>query len=229
MSAQYPDVPQAPGVPPVLRAGNPLNVAVGVATVLASDAVQVVHALTDQRWGLFSEDGQGPDITGDNVLAVEVRQEQRISDYPLEQGSFASYNKVNDPIEIRVAFTFGGFTNFGVLGSLNILGSGGGDAARAAFLNSLDQAINTLGLYTVATREKSYPSLNVIHYDYRRTASNGATLLTVDVWCREVRIIATSTYSNTKSTDGADPVNGGTVSAQDPLPAGASGAVGGLT
>lgn len=213
MTAQFPNVPLSPGVPPVRRQGVTFSSTVGNIVALTSDAVQVIHALTDQRWGLFPMDaGSGaPTITGDNVEAVEVRQEQRIADYPLEDGGFASYNKVQEPLECRVSFTFGGFTNFGTLGSLNILGTGGGDSARASFLQDIDAACKTLALYTVQTREMSYPNLNVMHYDYRRTASKGATLLTVDIWCREVRVIGVATSSNTQNANAASQANGGTV------------------
>jgi hypothetical protein len=215
---QYPNVPSFPGVPPLQRAPGfpPFSTAV---VPLVSDAIQIIHALTDVQWGLYSQDGLGPDITGDSVVAVDYRNEKRISNFPLEEGGFASYNKVAEPKDIRVTFTFGGFTNFGILGSLNVLGSGGGDSARQSFLYDCEQAASSLGLYNVVTREITYGNMNVTHVDYRRTAKNGATLLTVDVWCEEVRIIATATYSDAKNPDSADPVNGGNVTPQSNTPA----------
>jgi hypothetical protein len=200
-----------------------------VPVALGSDAIQVVQALTDVQWGLFSQDGLGPDITGDSVMAVDYRNERRISNFPQEQGAFASYNKVKEPLDVRVTFTFGGFTNFGVLGALGALGSGSGDAARQSFLLDCAQASDSLGLYSVVTREVSYGNMNVTHVDYRRTAKNGATLLTVDVWCQEVRLVGTAAFSDTQNSDSADPVNGGQVASQDAGPAQGASLAGGLT
>jgi hypothetical protein len=193
----YPDVPKASGVPPVLRqAASIQNSIVNAVVPLASDAILILRYLKGPVWGIFTNDTNQPVIVGDSVLAVEFRAEARISDYPVEQGSFASYNKVWTPYAIKLTFT-----------------QGGSNDDRQSFLNAVDLACKSTDLYRVATPELSYRDANVTHYDYRRSARDGATLLTVDVWLEEVRQTATSTLSNTKDPSGAGRVNDGTIQA----------------
>jgi hypothetical protein len=62
------------------------------------------------------------------------------------------------------------------------------------------------------TPEQVYSSVNITHYDYRRTSTNGVGLLTVDVWGTQVRVTGDAAFSQTQAPSGADPVNGGVVS-----------------
>jgi hypothetical protein len=193
----YPDVPNVSGVPPVLRqAANLQNRIVNAIVPLAADAILISNYLKGPLWGIFTNDTNQPVIVGDSVAAIEFRAEARISDYPVEQGSFASYNKVLTPFAVKLSFT-----------------QGGNDDDRQSFLNRVDLAFKSTDLYRVATPELAYRDANVTHYDYRRTARDGATLLTVDVWLEEVRQTASATLSNTKDPSGAGRVNDGTIQA----------------
>jgi hypothetical protein len=88
------------------------------------------------------------------------------------------------------------------------LNPGGSD-----LLDSVAAIAGDLNLYNVRTPEATYADVNVVHYDYRRTARNGVGLIEVDVWVREVRVTGLSTFGNTALPSGADPANLGTVSA----------------
>lgn len=148
---------------------------------------------TGPQWGIFDQNGD-PVIAADTVLAVDLRKEQRIADFPIERGGFASYNKVSTPFDARLSFAIGGTSE-----------------DRAEFLADVDAAWQSLALYTVVTPDFSYPNGNVSHYDYSRKRQNGATLLTVDVWVQEIRLTSPTTFVKTQDPSGADPVNGGTV------------------
>jgi hypothetical protein len=113
---RYAAVPDAPGVPPMVRLIRTLD----VIAILASDAAQLVRAFGPPRWGIFSSFGV-PLLTGDSVIAVDYRREYRISDYPVEQGGFGSYNKVQEPYDVRVTIAVSGkstLTDFGTGGFL---------------------------------------------------------------------------------------------------------------
>src|SRR5579875_727912 len=97
---QYPDVPQAPGVPPVLRQVGQVANAVTLLTADASEVLQALGVLPGPQWGIFDQTGQ-PVIVGDSVVGVDYRKEYRAADYPVEGGSFANYNKVELPFDIR--------------------------------------------------------------------------------------------------------------------------------
>jgi hypothetical protein len=192
---QFPSVPQAPGVPPVLRQ---IGAVQNDTVLLVTDAAQVLALFASPQWGIFSSGG-APAITADTVLDVEYRQENRISTAPQEQGSFLSYNKVSDPFTARVTFA-----------------QGDSAAERSAFLNQILAVQASLDLFSLVTPEITYPSVNVTHHDYRRTSIRGVTLLVVDVWVEQVRVTGTSQFSNTAQPGGANQVNGGTVQPQAP-------------
>ena len=216
--------PHFPGVPPLLnRVGSVLS----DISLLVADALIVLGLFNRVVWGIFDQNGK-PVIVGTNTKSFEFDNEFRISDYPVEQGGFASYNKVATPFDIKLSFTKQG--NLG---------------ERTNFLLALDSAIKSLYQFVVVTPEVLYTRVNVVRYNLRRTQKNGATLLTVDVWCREVRQAPDNVFSNsvdavnqgtvTPTTDvttsvavgnptlvqqpsGASPINNGTVQAQVPAP-----------
>lgn len=214
---QYPAVPKAPGVPPMIRVFQALD----VVTILSADAALLAKSLAGPTWGIFSQSGS-PVIIGDSVVAFDFRREFRISDYPVEQGAFASYDKVAVPADVRVTFAFSGkgslLTSLSTGGALGAIFTGldPAQAGRSAYLADLDAAAATLDLYTVLTPEYQYPNCNIVHFDYRREAKNGATLLIVDVWLQEVRVSATAAFTQTQTPAGADPSSAGTVQPSTP-------------
>lgn len=152
-------------------------------------------------WGIYDKDG-APVLTGDSVKAVEPSKEFRISSFPVENGTFNSYNKVEVPGEVRLTFF-----------------QGGSESDRSVFLGTLDNLARTLDLYSVLTPEITYTSLNITHWSYERTAANGVTLLSVDVMLTQVRDTGEAVFTQTKAADGANPVNTGPVQTQAPTTA----------
>jgi hypothetical protein len=100
----YPDVPNAPGVPPVQRDDS--NSGGTIQPRLTSDS-QAISNRTAGQWGIYTTSG-GQVLEWDNVISVEGAEEFRNSDYPVEKGGFATYNKVTVPFETRVIMTKGG-------------------------------------------------------------------------------------------------------------------------
>ena len=81
------------------------------AELLVADAIQVVSMFLPSQWGIFTMSGS-PVITG-KVLGVAYRKSWRTADFPVEQNSFASYNKAEEPWEARVQFAVDGSTPLG--------------------------------------------------------------------------------------------------------------------
>lgn len=186
----FPTVPQLPGVPP-------LNLAPGVTfnlpTAVFADASGVFSSFGSRsRWGIYSRSGQQA-LIADAVSGVEYARDYAISDYPQTEGSFASYNKVQRPFQAKVIFLVG--TN------------------RPQFLNQAEAIAKSLDLFTVITPEISYPSANIVHHSYRRIAANGATLIQVEVWLQEVRIVNTGKLSQGQSSNSAEANQNGQVQA----------------
>jgi hypothetical protein len=160
------------------------------AALVVADGIQILGLFAGPEWGIFDANGQAL-IVGDSVVAFDQRAESRISKYPLEQGGFESYNKVQVPFDIKFTFTKGGTV-----------------AERTAFIASCDAALKSLDLLAGITPEVAYGPINVVHYDMRRDERHGVTLITVDVWCEQVRLAPPLLFSNTQSFTGE--VNVGT-------------------
>jgi hypothetical protein len=116
-------------------------------------------------------DNGNPVVTPDSVLSFEYRNEQKISNYPIEKGSFQTYNKVSSPYDIRLRMTC----------------NGQGQMTRDVFLATMQTMNESINLYSIVTPDATYTNCNVTHFDYRRESRNGVQMLTVDVWLQEVR------------------------------------------
>ena len=189
----YPNVPRSSGVPAVFRSAASA-IPLGIVTV-AADAAQVFRMFQAPQWGIFTKGGQ-PVAVADSVVGVDFRREARISDYPLEQGAFESYDKVQMPFDIRVRFAVTNSVDLPSLGSLGM------SSQRKDFLTAIDRAFKSLDLYMVTTPDATYQSVNITHYDYRRELKGGATLLVVDVWMEEVRVNAQAEYTKSAQPEG---------------------------
>lgn len=186
----YPNVPIALGIPPVLR---PPGQIAPPDPRLRNESRELDVALAQQQWGIFTQDGD-PVVDPDNVASIDDGIEYRIANYPLEAGSFESYNKVTTPREIRIAMTKGGTL-----------------PERQDFLKTLKALEPKLDLYNVSTPEETFLNMNIAAVRKSRTQSSGATMLTVEVTLQEIRIAAPAAFSNSKEPSGADPVNNGQV------------------
>jgi len=60
------------------------------------------------QWGIYDMSG-APVLTASSVAGMEYARDWRVSNYPQEQGAFASYNKVKTPFTAKVTFLVGGF------------------------------------------------------------------------------------------------------------------------
>jgi hypothetical protein len=162
--------------------------------LITSDGPGISMAIASSQWGVFLNGD--PVVICDNVLSMEFRQDFKISNYPVEQGAFANYNKVQQPMEVKFRFS-----------------TGGSSAKRSNMLNSIGAVIGDTNLYDVVTPDATYIGFNFTHQDYRRNAQDGAGLLSVDVSVEEVRS-ASLIVSNTGTGTSTTPANGGTTTVE---------------
>ena len=151
------------------------------------------------QWGIFDSSGNQA-VFPDSFFGVEAVVPNILCDAPIEQGSFATYNKVKAPNRITVRMV-----------------SGGTLYNRQSFLATIDQMSHDTNLYSILTPEKSWTNMNLVSYDFRREAAHGANLIMVNCPFEEVRIIQSVTYSSltppdaqtnsTTSTGMPDPTN----------------------
>ena len=191
--AGFPNVPNVPGVPPLPRDPSILDTIVQLATTDIVDQ----PGLEEQQWGLF-QNGQ-PIVVADTVTAFEYKQEWSVMNYPIEQGAFETYNKVQVPFSARVRYSMGG-----------------AEQDRQALLQSIQDIAGTLEKYDLYTPEVFYSPVNVTHYDYKRTAREGVGLVQIDVWVVEIRENSSTAFANTQAPSGASPVGNGLEQARPP-------------
>jgi hypothetical protein len=188
----FPNVPNVPGVPQLLR--NPLA-PIALPSLLIADLISISNFGNAQQWGLFL-DGNSV-IAADNLVVFELKQNWAIADYPIEQGSFETYDKVQQPYDVRLTFS-----------------RGGSESDRSEFLASVEDIVNDTNLYDAYTPEGTYINLNVAHYDYKREAKNGVGLLTVNLYLTQVRADVSQQYSTTAAGATGSPAN--PTATQDP-------------
>lgn len=163
-------------------------------------------------WMILSNDGS-PAIIPDTVARFDYRGESRVSDYPVEQGAFASYNKVATPFDVRMVMVCSGLVIPNLLQTVRgAFGLGQNMMQKPAFLDTLDYMLATTDLFSIVTPDRTYNSVNLVHYDFKRETTNGATLLIVEAWFRQIRVTGQAAYTRASaSPSAADPVGLGTV------------------
>src|SRR5574337_124086 len=92
----FPNVPNVAGVPALLRNVSNIGMAVTGALAVVAKYGSLSNFLAP-KWGIFRADNLTPVVIADSVVSVDYRNESRISDFPVELGSFGSYNKVATP------------------------------------------------------------------------------------------------------------------------------------
>ena len=190
------NVPNVPGVPPLSSYGAN-NI-----TLLVEDAVSVVlGTLGAPQWGIYLN-GVAV-LSYDNQVSFSYKQDWKISTYPVEQGSFQSYDKVQLPFDVRVR-----------------LNCSGPVAQRQAFLSTLDAMSNTTQLFDVHTPERTYANCSVSHIGFDREATAGAAMIQADIWFQQIRLTQAATFQNPQNPADTGQINSGTVqtSTLPPIP-----------
>jgi hypothetical protein len=180
--------------------------------ILIAGATELYDLLAPHytQWAIYSAGTSDEAILADSFATIAVKGEARVSTFPVEQGAFSTYNKVQVPKSIRIQLT-----------CMNKLMS------RDDFLRQLDYMVSSIDKYDVATPDAFYEDMTASSYDYKRTSRDGATMLTVEVVFEEVRETGSATYSvttsasqvNSTSPSAATSKNAGTATVSQPTPA----------
>lgn len=196
---QFPNVPKLPGVPQLLRSSNfpagpppVLGQALALGRLWQSLFTQTQWAIYKHQKPTTGEPVKGgvpevivvaqrvPVVTPDSFIDFNYRSESLISDYPVQDGGFASYDKIASPFETSVRMS-----------------KGGTKQGRKAFLDQIDAILDTLDLYDIVTPEKTYLAVNVLRYEVARKGNRAAYFFSeVDLYFREIREVS-ATYSTT--------------------------------
>lgn len=190
-----PNVPDVPGVPALT------SYAENTAELLFSDLVAALFAPLSQ-WGVYQNGAPvlAAGTNADNQISFDYKQDFPISTYPVEQGQFQTYDRVQLPAEIRCRFSAG-------LDATN----------RQNFLQTIDAIMNSgTTLFDIVTPEEVYLGYSPAHRDFSRVAESGVGLVIVDLWFLEVVQTATAQYQNTQQPGNAGQQYSGNVTAVPP-------------
>lgn len=140
------------------------------------------------------------------IFELQIRCGGTVVSSPIEAGSFISYNKTNEPMEINATLAFSGSDSF----LQSVLDS----------LNTLKTSVTT---FSIQTPLYEYENFTLQNYDYSMRREDGRGVLYVNALfleIREVQVLYTDTETIT-AADSKDPsavsnVNGGLKQAQQP-------------
>lgn len=151
------------------------------------------------EWALLNDDSR-PLCDYEGILSVNVTESAQVLAEPLENGQFASYNKVQAPNVVSVQLAIGS--------------DPGRQTAALAALSAFKAGTRTAVLYTPA---KYFPRLALIEISQSRSQSEGASLLVVDLTFQEIRsatVEANEVKWAPKDASAAEPVDKGRASGQ---------------
>ena len=148
--------------------------------------------LFPNQWGIFDEYGIDSILQVDTVLEVTFKNENIISTYPIQEGGFVSYDKVETPYTGTVSVALGGYLISSMIDALIGVGSG----TKSDLLDTLDSLVKDTELYTIVTPDKVFEDCNIIGYSFKRSKEDGAYLLKCDIMFMEVRKL-TASYTDT--------------------------------
>ena len=109
-----------------------------------------------RRWTINDEDSGDPVLEFDAFIALDYAQDAKVPQQPIEQGSFAAYNKVGTPYMVKVTLA-----RHGSAGTLK------------TFCDALEELAASTRLVSVVTPERytARPTSRVCAGNARRTAA----------------------------------------------------------
>jgi len=178
----YPNIPPLPGVPAINRnsagyVGAALNIVAQLLPQLLPDS------LFGTKWAILDATTGSAILIPDNFVSYERISEAKIPTYPLEQGSFASYNKVRLPRTYRLTVSCNGNKTTSKINFLTAI-------QKLETGRNSNQSPVTV---KIVTPESTSPAVCLIHTDQRREARSGATLLIFQLTFQEVISIPSPT------------------------------------
>jgi hypothetical protein len=203
----YPFVPQFAGVPALLRSGAQIFDSITLGVFGLGDVLSSIIGPDVSKWAVLDPSGT-PIADYDSVFAVGYQNTSKTSEYPLEKGAFASYNKVESSFSVHVT-----------------LNKGGTEAERAQFMAAVETARRSMLMFTVVTPEFTYENVNFNSLSVSRTTENGAGMVSAELVGLEIRQRANAAYSQPKDPSAYDPSNLGQVQTYDDATLDTSGVV----
>ena len=137
-----------------------------------------VQPSTASSWGVYTLDNE-PVFDIDSCVDFKFADQAKTSDFPVEEGGFASYNKVIEPFQPRVKLAVHG------------------DVRISNLLTQLYIIVRSTNVYNVYTPSFTYLNVTLDKYDYSRTAKDGQHFVQVELTLKQINQVSPS-YSTVK-------------------------------
>lgn len=144
-------------------------------------------AASAPQWIIKGEAGR---VSFSTVLEFDAKAEISLPEVPIEQGSFATYNRIIEPRTINARLAVQG--------------------TRADLQNTIDRLEKMrqgLKPCTITTPHAEYDSFMLESFDYRRDDKSGFNLLTVDLRFKEIKEVGiqqtTTAITEADAADGS--------------------------
>ena len=129
----------------------------------------IINGVFGKKWGIFDQYGS-PIFLTDSFIAMTYNAGASVSNFPVENGEFRSYNKTRNPS----------------IASVTLAKSVGGVMKRGVFLAQLEARLKSTLSFYVVTPEYVYMNYQIIGINHSRSASEGATLIKVNLDLQEI-------------------------------------------
>lgn len=123
-----------------------------------------------KKWGIFMSGTTETAVEVASVFSIGISAEARVSDYPIQTGSFTTYNKMRLPNLFSVRIT-----------------QDGNDTKKAMFLAWLEFNAGEATYFDVVTPDNRWPKSTLVSYRIEQSARSGATMLMADCIFQQVR------------------------------------------
>lgn len=138
----------------------------------------LLDQLFSQIWTIVDSKTGEEILTFKSFLDASIVDETKIASEAVEEGSFASYNKVDTPLEIKVT-----------------LGLTGSTTELQDALDQLEKYVHSTDLINLVTPIVEYENLNLTRYDFDLKRDLGLGALYISLILEEVRQVKAE-YTN---------------------------------
>jgi hypothetical protein len=126
-------------------------------------------------------------ISPDSVVEFETNADSNVNSHPIELGGFQAFNRVQEPISIRM-----------------LLSCQGKQMSRETFITTLKSLREGTQIVTISTPDTTYPNMTLKGFAYKKTAEHGAVTIWADTqWTEERSTNVTVSAPPTSQPQGA--------------------------
>ena len=160
---------------------NAINFGSKVINNYLTGNLQNINAVSEDfnNWNIIDENGQRV-LTFDSFIKSSVNSESKVTQMPVERGSFVDYNIVKTPLNM----------------SVTLVKSGSSDEL-SEYVNTLLELVDSTKLVTVITPEKEYNNMKIVKVNFDRSTDNGVNIILAECNFLEIRQVQ-SKYGNAR-------------------------------